>query len=67
MYRGSSGDGQYGAFQRSDGDSTNYTVMKSDHPAYNAVINFSAGASSSIYSGAKNQPSALQCLACIRV
>ena len=66
MYRGTSGDSQYGAFQRSSGDSTNYTMMKTDTPAYNAVIDFSATASNAIYSGSSVQAPALQALACIR-
>jgi microcystin-dependent protein len=66
MYRGSSGDGQYGAFQRESGDSTNYTMLEARSPAYGAVLNFSASASNSIYSGSSVQTKAISVLACIR-
>ena len=66
MYRGTSGDGEYGAFQRSTGDSMNYTMMKTDSPVYNAVIDFSASASNTIYSGSSVQAPSLQALACIK-
>lgn len=66
MYRGTSGDGEYGAFQRSKGDSMNYTMMKTDSPVYNAVIDFSASTSNTIYSGSSVQAPSLQALACIK-
>ena len=66
LFRGTSGDGEYGAFQREGGDNVNYTTLRTMSTAYGAVINFSAEASNSTYSGSSVQASALQLLACIR-
>ena len=67
LYRGSSGDGQYGAFQRAMGDSTMYTEIANGQVQYNAVLNFSASASNSLYqSNSPLQVPASLCLVAIR-
>lgn len=65
-YKGSTGDGQYGAFSRGSADSETYCSLRELETLYNAVIDFNASRSSSLYQGTKLQASALQALPCIR-